>query len=66
LVGIHESELGDYSTRYNIAPTEPYFVVTTKFENRKAIPGQLGSGKFMGEGRQTRFDVYQREGGNDR
>jgi putative SOS response-associated peptidase YedK len=41
-LGIQESELGDYAPRYNIAPTQPYFVVTTEYENRKAIPASWG------------------------
>jgi putative SOS response-associated peptidase YedK len=41
-LGIQESELGDYAPRYNIAPTQPYFVVITEYENRKAIPASWG------------------------
>jgi putative SOS response-associated peptidase YedK len=48
-LGIQESELGDYAPRYNIAPTQPYFVVTTEYENRKGDSGQLRSGEFVGD-----------------
>ena len=43
LVGIPESELGDYTPRFNIAPTQPYFVLKTKYENREAIPPAIRS-----------------------
>jgi putative SOS response-associated peptidase YedK len=42
LVGIPESELGDYTPRFNIAPTQPYFVLKTKYESREAIPATWG------------------------
>jgi putative SOS response-associated peptidase YedK len=41
-LGVPESELGDYAPRYNIAPTQPYFVLTIKYESRRAIPATWG------------------------
>jgi putative SOS response-associated peptidase YedK len=38
LLGVPESELGDYVPRFNIAHTQPYFVLKTKYESREAIP----------------------------
>jgi putative SOS response-associated peptidase YedK len=38
MLGVPESELGDYMPRFNIAPTQPYFVLKTKYESREAIP----------------------------
>ena len=38
MLGVPESELGDYTPRFNIAPTQPYFVLKTKYESREAIP----------------------------
>ena len=29
-LGVPESQLGDYSPRFNIAPTQPYFVLKTR------------------------------------
>ena len=40
LVGI--PELGDYTPRFNIAPTQPYLVFKTKYESREAIPATWG------------------------
>jgi putative SOS response-associated peptidase YedK len=34
--------LGDYVPRYNIAPTQPYFVVVTRYENRAILPARWG------------------------
>jgi putative SOS response-associated peptidase YedK len=41
-LGISESELGDYTPRFNIAPTQPYFVLKTTYESREAIPATWG------------------------
>lgn len=42
MLGVPESELGYYATRFNIAPTQPYFVLRTKYESREAIPATWG------------------------
>jgi putative SOS response-associated peptidase YedK len=42
LLGVPEGELGDYTPRFNIAPTQPYFVLKTTYENREAIPATWG------------------------
>src|ERR1700723_2759366 len=42
LLGVPESELGDYPPRFNIAPTQPYFVLKTTYESREAIPATWG------------------------
>src|SRR5580693_7890409 len=42
MVGVPESQLGDYVPRFNIAPTQPYFVLKTKYESREAIPATWG------------------------
>jgi putative SOS response-associated peptidase YedK len=42
MLGVPESELGDYMPRFNIAPTQPYFVLKTKYESREAIPATWG------------------------
>ncbi len=42
MLGVPESELGDYTPRFNIAPTQPYFVPRTRYESREAIPATWG------------------------
>ena len=42
MLGVPESELGDYMPRFNIAPTQSYFVLKTTYENREAIPATWG------------------------
>jgi putative SOS response-associated peptidase YedK len=42
MLGVPESELGDYVPRFNIAPTQPYFVLKTRYESREAIPVTWG------------------------
>jgi len=42
MLGVSEGELSDYVPRFNIAPTQPYFVLRTKYESRKAIPATWG------------------------
>ena len=41
-LGVPEDELRDYVPRFNIVPTQPYFVLKTKYENRQAIPANWG------------------------
>ena len=36
------SELSDYTPRFNIAPTQSYFVLKTTYESREAIPATWG------------------------
>jgi hypothetical protein len=38
MLGIREGKLGDYTPRFNIATTQPYFVLKTTYESREAIP----------------------------
>ena len=42
MLGVPEGELGDYMPRFNIAPTQPYFVLLTKYESREAMPATWG------------------------
>jgi putative SOS response-associated peptidase YedK len=42
MLGVPESELGDYTPRFNIAPTQPYFVIKTRYESRQALPATWG------------------------
>ena len=42
MLGVPESQLGDYAPRFNIAPMQRYFVLITEYENRKAIPARWG------------------------
>jgi putative SOS response-associated peptidase YedK len=42
MLGVPESGLGDYVPRFNIAPTQPYFILKTKYESREAIPATWG------------------------
>jgi len=41
-LGVPESELGDYTPRFNIAPTQPYFVLKTTYESREVILATWG------------------------
>jgi putative SOS response-associated peptidase YedK len=41
-LGVSVEELGDYIPRYNIAPTQPHFIVTAKYENRKIRAARWG------------------------
>jgi putative SOS response-associated peptidase YedK len=45
MLRVHENELGDYVPRFHIAPTQPYFVLRTKYESLKAIPADVGLGE---------------------
>jgi putative SOS response-associated peptidase YedK len=41
-LGVPAGALGDYSPRYNIAPTQDYFVVVMDFENRAIVRAKWG------------------------
>jgi putative SOS response-associated peptidase YedK len=42
LLGVDENDLRDYRPRYNIAPTDQHFIVTSKYERRTARPANWG------------------------
>ena len=41
-LGVGTDSLVDYRPRYNVAPTQPYFVMRIKFENREVLPATWG------------------------
>jgi putative SOS response-associated peptidase YedK len=41
-LGVPAGTLGDYVPRYNIAPTQPYFVVVMRYENRAILSARWG------------------------
>jgi putative SOS response-associated peptidase YedK len=42
LLGVDENDLRDYRPRYNIAPTDQHFIVTSKYEQRTVRPASWG------------------------
>ncbi|MGO9607996.1 MAG: SOS response-associated peptidase [Candidatus Binataceae bacterium] len=42
LLGVNENDLRDYRPRFNIAPTDQHFIVTSEFERRQAQPARWG------------------------
>ena len=42
LLGVDEDDLRDYRPRYNIAPTDQHFIVTSKYERRTARAASWG------------------------
>jgi putative SOS response-associated peptidase YedK len=41
-LGIAEGFLPDYRPRYNIAPLQRHFIITTEYENRRLVPARWG------------------------
>ncbi len=41
-LGVPDDAFSDYRPRYNIAPMQRHFIVTTEFENRKVVPARWG------------------------
>lgn len=41
-LGVSIDGFSDYTPRYNVAPTQPHFIVRTKFENREVVPAKWG------------------------
>jgi len=42
LLGVDEDDLQDYRPRYNIAPTDQHFIVTSEYERSAARPATWG------------------------
>ena len=42
LLGVDEDDLRDYRPRFNIAPTDQHFILTSKYERRAARPASWG------------------------
>jgi putative SOS response-associated peptidase YedK len=41
-LGVPADSFVDFHPRYNVAPTQPYFIVRIKYENREVIPATWG------------------------
>ena len=41
-LGVPVESLMDYKPRYNIAPTDPHWIVRSRFEDREALPAKWG------------------------
>src|ERR1700691_127974 len=41
-LGVTADSFADYRPRYNVAPTQPHFIVRIKYENREVIPATWG------------------------
>jgi putative SOS response-associated peptidase YedK len=42
-LGVSTDALANYRPRYNIAPLQEHFIITTEYENRKLLPARWGS-----------------------
>src|SRR5271155_796215 len=42
ILGVNENDLRDYRPRFNIAPTDQHFIITSEFERRKAQHARWG------------------------
>src|SRR5271155_4498903 len=42
ILGVNENDLRDYRPRFNIAPTDQHFIITSEFERRKARYARWG------------------------
>ena len=42
-LGVSAMALANYRPRYNIAPQQEHFIVTTEYENRKLAPAKMGA-----------------------
>ena len=41
-VSVEQMPEGDYRPRYNIAPTDPHWIVRTRYEDRELLPARWG------------------------
>jgi len=62
LLGVDEDDLRDYRPRYNFAPTDPHFIVTSEFERRNARRASWGLLNSGAKGNPQPLWVYRGAG----
>jgi putative SOS response-associated peptidase YedK len=50
----------DYRRRFNIAPTDPYWIVRTRYEDREILPANCGRINFWMKDRRASVQEHQR------
>ena len=48
-LGVPVESLPNYRARYNIAPTDPHWILRVKYEDREVVPAKW-PGQLLGEG----------------
>jgi putative SOS response-associated peptidase YedK len=56
-LGVSAMALANYRPRYNIAPQQEHFIVTTEYENRKLAPAQWGLVSNPGEHGRAKYSI---------
>ncbi len=61
-LGVNPEEINDadYRPRWNIAPTDPHWIVRMRYEERAILPAKWGLVNVVGQGRQARRQADQR------
>lgn len=54
-LGVPVEALADYKPRYNIAPTDPHWIVRSRFEDREVLPANWGLVNFWMTERKQAF-----------
>jgi putative SOS response-associated peptidase YedK len=54
-LGVPIESLTDYRPRYNIAPTDPHWIVRTRYEDREILPARWGLVNFWAKDRKQAF-----------
>jgi len=54
-LGVPVESLIDYKPRYNIAPTDPHWIVRSRFEDREVLPAKWGLVNFWMTDRKQAF-----------
>ena len=56
-LGVSAMALANYRPRYNIAPQQEHFIVTTEYENRELAPAKWGLMSNPGEHGRARYSI---------
>ena len=56
-LGVSAMALANYRPRYNIAPQQEHFIVTTEYENRKLAPAKWGLVSNPGEHGRAKYSI---------
>jgi putative SOS response-associated peptidase YedK len=56
-LGVSAMALVNYRPRYNIAPQQEHFIVTTEYEHRKLAPAKWGRVSNLGEHGHAKYSI---------
>ena len=63
-LGVPLESLADYRPRYNIAPTDPHWIIRAQYEDHEILPAKWGLRQLLDERPEVRVQEHQRPRGD--